>query len=261
MKTLKILLVSIVINGCSQHFGPGYSFSLFQNTVNNKLAQAIENNNYKEAKDILKNDTAVRINLQEPFYGQTLLNLSVGNDKPDFVKLLLENNADLTIPDTTGFAPLHTAADLINSRTHSAEIIKTLLQHGANPNTPALINKDANGNTAKHLPLMDAVVNLECTKILLDYGADLYYKDSLDYAVWSSILSHDLNNSESIYVAKYVIIDKKHSPPNPIFYTTPGLIPRDIFFLLKKFKTYGDADKEKAKQEIIDFLQKQKDNK
>ena len=154
----RIILLFFVFDtlcGCSQDYGPGYKFSLFKNTVNWSLAQAVEKENIAEIESILKNDPSIKINLQEGLYGQTLLNLAVGNDKPISTKTLLEHGADFNISDTFGYAPLHTASNLIGSRKHSAEIIKILLEHGANPNAIAIINKD---NPGKYVPLMDARV-------------------------------------------------------------------------------------------------------
>jgi len=262
MKKMKhFILILFIINtlsGCSQDYGqdygPGYKFELFKNTSNWNLARAIEKDDYNKIENILKNDSNVKVNLQETVWGQTLLNLAVGNDKPRAVKILLEHVADPNIPDSLGYPALHQAAELINSRKHSAEIIKTLLEHGADPNLIALTDKVNNIPGNEYLPLMGAVGNLECAKLLLNHGANMYFKDSLDYSIWRIMLSDDLNNSESILVAKYLIVDKKMAVPNPIFFSIPSGHPRDIYYLLQNFKTHNNSEKEKAKNEILHYL-------
>jgi hypothetical protein len=238
------LFIIIIFSGCNQDYGPGYQFDLFKSTKNWELAKAVEKENAQQIQSIIGEDNSVNVNLQESLYGNTLLHLAIGNDKLLSTKILLQNGADLNIADSFGLFPLHEAASLIGSRKNSAEIIKLLLDHGANPNKIAFVNKS---NSSEYLPLMAAVQNLECTKLLLEHGANLYYKDSLGYPLWSSIFLLDGNNSESIYVAKYLIIDKKMTVPNPVFYTVPNHLPRDIYFLLEKFNTHEDAEKQKLK--------------
>lgn len=250
-KNFLLLLILNTMYGCSQIYGPGYQFSLFKNTVNWELAQAVESENVGQIEEILKKDNVVKINLQDSVYGQTLLNLAVGNDKPVSTKLLLEHGASFAISDNSGFAPIHTATTLIGSRKYSAKIIRILLEHGADPNAIAIVNKN---NPSKYVPLMDAVTNLECAKILIEHGANVYYKDSLDYPVWTSILAQDTKNSESIFVAKYLIVDKKKVVPDPVFYIIPNNIPRSASFLIKEFDTNGDIQKQKAKDEILKYL-------
>ena len=250
-KIMLILFILDTMYGCSQSYGPGYQFSLFKNTVNWELAQAVKRENVAQIEAILKNDAVVKMNLQDSVYGQTLLNLAVGNDKPVSTKLLLEHGANYAISDNSGFAPIHTATTLIGSRKYSAEIIKILLIHGADPNAIAIINKN---NPSKYVPLMDAVKNIECAKLLIEYGANIYYKDSLDYPIWTSMLVQDTKNSESIFVAKYLIVDKKKVVPDPVFYTIPNNIPRSASFLIKEFDTNGDIQKQKAKDEILKAL-------
>ena len=242
--------MTLAFYGCSQDLGPGNNFELFKNTANWPLAQTIIERDYKKLETILNKENSVKINLQEPVYNQTLLNISIGNYNITAVKILLNHGANINIPDTFGFPALHKAVMELNSKKNSVEIIKLLIEHGANPNSVALINN----HKSKYLPLMGAIVNLDATKILLDHGADLYYRDSLDYPIWSIMLGGDLYNSENIYVAKYVIVDKQMSIPNPVFYTTPSGIPRDIHYLLEKFDTHGDIKKQKTKSEILNYL-------
>lgn len=252
-KILLLLLILDTMYGCSQNYGPGYQFSLFKNTVNWKLAQAIERENENEIRIILEKDPNVLVDLRDSVYGQTLLNLAVGNDKIVSTKLLLTHIANSAIANELGFTPIHTAALLIGSRKYSAKILEILLANGADANAIAVINKS---NPSKYVPLMDAVKNLECAKLLIEYGADLYYRDSLNYPVWTSMLVNDTKNSESIFFAKYLIVDKKKTIPDPVFYTIPNNIPRSARFLVQKFDTHGDIKKQQAKDEIMNVIKK-----
>lgn len=253
-KIFLLILIIASVSSCSQDLGPGYKFDLFKNTSNWNLAQALEKEDIKQIENLFKKDTAIKINLQESVYGNTLLNLCVGNDKLKATEILLLHGANFKIPDSLGFMPIHEVVQSIEQKKHSPEILKLLLKYGADPNQIALIRNNNGNKSNKYLPLMGAVESLECTKILLDHGGDLYYKDSLDYPIWSAMLEGDLNFSENIYVAKYIIIDKKMPIPNPIFYTIPNRNPRDIKFLLEKFDTHNDDKKKKAKDEILLYI-------
>lgn len=87
------------------------------------------------------------------------------------VRFLLKHGADVNniqgIDGTDGKSPLIHAIEVHHL---NLELIKLLLQHGANPNH---LNKDAEGDLNK-TPLCIAIAraNLELVKLLLDYRAD-----------------------------------------------------------------------------------------
>jgi ankyrin repeat protein len=205
-------------------------------------------------KKIIKQNSKININLKENAYGNTLLNLAVGNDKPIAVKILLENGADFNLADTFGYAPIHNTMILIGSRRHSAEILKLLLKQGCNPNLLAKTKNSADDkNPSIYTPLMGAIGNLECTKILLDSGADLYYKIDTEYLIWRQLLINDLNNSESIFVLEYIIVNKKMKIPFPIYYSRAGK-KVGIMELITRFDVYKDIRKKNAKNRILNYL-------
>ena len=109
-------------SGCSQNFGPGYSFELFKNTPNWELAKAVKNENEKEIIKLIK-QKKVDINLQEPHFGNTLLLLAIGNDKLIATKVLLEAGADVNIADAENNKPIHEATRFINLKKNSFDII------------------------------------------------------------------------------------------------------------------------------------------
>ncbi|MDE1191740.1 MAG: ankyrin repeat domain-containing protein [Arachidicoccus sp.] len=250
------VLLGIILSACSQSesLGPGYEFSLFKNTPNAALAKAAEDEDTNDINRILKGK-GVNINYQEPQYGNTVLSLAVSNGKVKSVKALLDHGANFNILDSNHFAAIHEATNMIDLRRNVSQILSLLLQYGANANMPS---DTANGYDILkfYLPLMGAVTNLECTRLLLSYKANFYYKIDEDYPVWTNLLIYDAPFDENIFVAKYLLIDKQMKMPDTIFYTMPDHKPVRALDLLKKFKVYDDPEKIKAKQEILDYLNK-----
>lgn len=254
---IRLLLMCISIStlaACSQNLGPGYEFSLFDNTQNFTLAKAVENEDTAKIKKLI---TKSNINLREPKYGVTLLELAVANGKLNSVKVLLEEGTDINISDFANSKPIHEATKFIKERKNSFEILNLLLQYGANPNDTALQNDKGYFNF--YVPLLGAIEDIECTKLLLKNGANPYIKKDSSYIIWEAILEDDVK--DGIYVAHYLIVDKQMTIPNPITYSIPNKNPLDIFYFLNKETFRNNSNKEKAKQEIIDYLNKTKSEK
>ena len=249
---IQLFLICILIStlpACSQSSGPGYQFSLFNDTQNADLAKAVEKEDTLEIKNLIAESD---VNFREPKYGVTLLELAIANGKLRSVKTLLEEGADINISDFSNSKPIHEATKFINETKNSVEILDLLLQYGANPNDTALQNNT--GFFDFYIPLMGAVKNIECTKLLLKYNANLYIKKDSSYLIWERFLEDDTN--DGIYVARYLIIDRQMAIPNPITYSIPNKNPLDIFYFLKKENFRKDSSKEKTKQEIIEYLNK-----
>ncbi len=85
----------------------------------------------------------------------------VEEDSCEITRLLLENGADVSLGELSGFSPLHTAVGM-----HNAKATKILIDAGADPNTSW-----SDGAT----PLMDAATRgpIEIAELLLDAGADV----------------------------------------------------------------------------------------
>ncbi|RIB25201.1 ankyrin repeat-containing domain protein [Gigaspora rosea] len=77
------------------------------------------------------------------------------------VKALINGGADVNIQDNAGLTPLHEAVSA-----HNYEIVKYLLEAGANPNIGESENVDTPLHDACSLGYHDIVT------ILIDYGAD-----------------------------------------------------------------------------------------
>jgi len=252
-KVIFSILLLINIISCGQHndFGPGYQFSLFESTPIRELAYAVEQEDSAKILNLIKTGK-YDINFIEPKYHTTLLWLAVGNDKYTSAKILLENKANPNIKDSWGYSPILAACQFSELRNHSLEMVRLLIKYGAsvNDSLPQVNGKD----TVDYIvPLSFSTSNLECTKILLENKANLYICCDNNYSVWYSIF---LNGYENIFVAKYLIIDRKMPIPNPIAVSTIKKIPQDIYFFLNHYDSHGDPKKGKAKQEILAYLKK-----
>jgi uncharacterized protein len=126
--------------------------------------------------------------------GTTPLVLAIMNSHYDTAALLLEKGANPNIGDTAGMAALYTAVDMNTltevygrpprktaDRLSSLELIRKLLEHGANPNgqlkSPALQRAHTPGDRnlgEGATPLMRAARNGDAAgmRVLLDHGAD-----------------------------------------------------------------------------------------
>ena len=237
---------------CSQDFGPGYRFDLFKNTPNWELAKAVEKENKTEIKKLITQGK-LNINLQESKFGETLLLLAVGNDKLISTKALLEEGANVNIKDFVHGSPIDEATFLINQKKNTVDILKLLIKHGANVND-TFVKKKNNDTVSTYTPLVGGCSNLECAKLLLSNGANPYVQTNNTYLVWFTMLTNYFD--ESIYVLKHIIVDKKMAIPNLITINFPNKRPLDIFYLLNKENFRTDTNKQKVKQEILDYLHK-----
>lgn len=252
MKKLAFLisLITFTFQSCTQSFGPGYEFELFKNTPNWELAKAVKSEDEDAINSILK-DKNININLQEPTFGGTILMLAVGNEKLKSARLLLENGANQNIKDIYGNAAIHEATKSISLKKYAPEMLELLLKFGADPNNISIVI-NGQDSSSSYLPLMGAIEDIESTKILLNYGANLYYSRNERYPIWENLLIQ--NSPDEITVAKYLIIDKKMRVPNPILFTIPDHSPIDIIMLLNRLDFSGDSHRLKIKEEILNYL-------
>jgi hypothetical protein len=149
------------------------------------VAIAMHHDKGKKATDLIKELVRVRgvspnATLSSPF-GEfskvTALHFAYGREYPsrtsEIVKLLLELGANPNARDAEGRTPLHMERGAMPSK------IKALLAAGANPNA-----RDAEGRT----PLFYHVGHPDCVKLLLRAGADPYAKDKKGDTPLRSIL-------------------------------------------------------------------------
>lgn len=249
-----IFIISCTAMACSQNqkLGPGYQFDLFKNTPNWELAKAVDIEDTVAIKKLIKDDS-LDINLQEPRFGNTLLCLAVENDKLISTKALLEMGANLNIANFEKYKPIHEATRFISLKKNTLQILKLLIHYGANVND-TLVQRKGSDTVYFEVPLMNACQNLACAKLLLEHGANVYIKNNNSYPIWFVALIDHFKDDEGIYFVKYVVIDKKMPIPDPIAYSLDGEKPINIFNLLADNTFKEDIKRQKARQDILDYL-------
>lgn len=152
---------------------------------------------YQKSADILKNSKKNNINARNKD-GKTPLIAAF--TKPDKLKQLIKQGADVNFPDLNGRTPLMTAVYPVQH-----ESIKILLEAGANPN---LHSKD--GKTA----LMIHIDKPETIELLIKYKADVNAQDKFDRTpLWYVTVFNKLDVFKVLikHKANPNIIDKRDS--------------------------------------------------
>ncbi len=222
---LLVVAMNFMISSCwpQNDAGPGYRWELFKGTPEWELAKAAQKEDTSKIYEIIKQGS-VNINYREPKYGQTILILAIANNDVNSVDALLKSGADVNVRNSVGNQAIHEACTSPNLRSHSLEIIKLLVNHGAD------VNAVSAGTPT--VPLAGTSSSLACTKLLLDHGANLYFVDKdRTYTVWFFLLlAVDEKNMD---LAKYIIVDRKMLVPNPIAYSLAHE-PLDIYTILSR---------------------------
>jgi len=101
--------------------------------------------------------------------GVTGVHVAAEEGHLECVELLIEAGADVTVLDEEERTPL-----LLAVKGNYGEVASTLIKAGADPNTPYV---DDEGES--HNLLMDSIIveNADFALLLIEHGADLYYKD------------------------------------------------------------------------------------
>ena len=112
-------------------------------------------------------------NFQDDF-GRTPLRLAVEMGHLGIIRMLFQRNADIHIQDKFGLTPLHKAVSRHIFDHNSLQVVRFLLEHGANPNA-----RDNRRRTPLHLwPFhLEVSIRPEPARILLAHGADLEAED------------------------------------------------------------------------------------
>jgi ankyrin repeat protein len=138
-------------------------------------------------------DAGVDLNTPDPD-GSTALVLAIINAHFDLAAMLAEKGADPNVADTTGMAALYAAVDMhtlgpmlsrpgpkVTDKLDAVDLVKVLLQHGANPNVrlkrPIIGRHHDSGDASLGegtTPLIRAAktVDVPIIRALLDGGAD-----------------------------------------------------------------------------------------
>jgi len=247
MIRIKFFHLSIMLNGlvaCAQSkdFGPGYRFELFKNTLNWDLAKAVERQDTSEITKLIKSGKC-NVDLREPKFGNTLLLLAVGNDKFLSAKALLQNGANVNKRDSMGRSAIIEATRFIYLKQNTLETLKQLLDYGGSAND-SIIQVKNRDTIDYYAVLQGATSDLECTKVLIEHGGNLYINYDNSFPVWIHMLVTAYD--DNIFVAKYLIIDKKMPIPNPIAFSVSKKEPQDIYHFLEFYNPRTDTSKQKA---------------
>ncbi|GLB49844.1 hypothetical protein Y10_22120 [Neptunitalea sp. Y10] len=248
---------------------PGFRFSNFEKTPNWELALAVKNNNVREIEKQIK-DYNVSIDFQDPKYHMTLLALAIVNDKKDAFDCLLKHraNPNLVIGNYYDITPFMCSIEY-NQKCNNY-YFETLLKNGGKPNFE--IEYNHNGRIRKSSPLLlaikanDEVGNfcVEMVKELCEKGADM---DTYEYDKMTDfqegVIYYCLFH-KNMLALRYFIIEKGITIPEYV-YTTGGAGQSTIRYytleeMLKKdsFKFNLYRANEKAKQDVLDYLEKEK---
>jgi ankyrin repeat protein len=251
MGTIVAIQLFVTASIAQPSFGPGYKWELFKHTPVWDLVEAVAAEDTTSIYSILDKGK-INIDFQEPKFGMTPFLLAVSNSKIRSAEALLKAGAKIEIKDSLGEEAIHLACEFIQLKSHPLEMIRLLIKYGANVNAVA-----KRGSFS--VPLEGAVASPTCTKLLLEHGANPYYRDADDsifkiYDVWINLLSHPFDSS--IFVAKYMIMERKLKIPNPITLSLAKHRPLDVFYFLNGLRFNGNMEKEQTKKELIAYLHK-----
>ncbi|MGX7688114.1 ankyrin repeat domain-containing protein [Flectobacillus roseus] len=146
----------------------GSDYRLFQDTKAWELTKKIREDDIENIVSIIKKDTSL-LNFQEETRGTTLLMISILHRQTEIVKLLLEAGANPNLYDKNGTSAIIMAC---RDKELNATIIQDLLNNGANVNDME-IGKRREGNTTRDFPLITASRsgNLPLVIFLVSQGA------------------------------------------------------------------------------------------
>lgn len=224
----------------------GNDYRLFQQTPIWDLANAVEDENTAEIKQIISKNKNL-IDYPDPKYGNTLLSLAVSNNQLVSVKKLLELGADPNKHDKyEGSTPVIDAC-----LSSDPEILKLLLYFGGDPNSTqnAPLEEDSLLHQERTFALRKAAAyDIRYVKLLVEAGADVNKTDSLynEGALETAIIQD--NFEIALYLLKNgADYKKKMSGTNEI----PKV---DILYLLRLSIVPLDSKTHSQKIQVIDFL-------
>ena len=249
-----------------------YDFDNFKATPLWELAQAARADDVTKIKQILK-DKKLEIDLEDPEYKQTLLALSIQNQKKNaFLELLNEGaNPNELVGNPKDATPFIYA--IWNVEKCNLFYVENMLQHGANPNLE-IKNPQPESYFTNSFPLLVAIDNqigscLDLIKLLVDNNADIKccYKQP-NSELCTGVIAETLitNNMEAL---KYFVVEKKIVIPDTVIILGEGEKSTQEAFglraiLTSKYCKYEDFEREgkkydrsqlrKTRDEILEYL-------
>lgn len=244
---------------------------IWNETPVQNLASAVNNQNVKQIEKLAKEQPDI-INYQESQFGMTLLLWSVGMEKYEAAKALLECGADPNIIGTwEGGTALYRAAGysfIDTDAKKDAKYVKLLLEYGADPNIGFIGNDHNNSDEIGTTPLMASIgCGIEKTKALVEVGADINYR--LPSGKTASIMALDMGGPnttfEAMLYAHYLIVEKgaKVTEPYSAFLGYSSTIDtsdtsrRYPVEILRNWIPRLDSEGYKIKMEIVEEFARQ----
>lgn len=246
-------LIVIILTGCN--FTPsrltGGNIRLWEDTPAWSLAKAVRYGDTIRIKKILAKGM-VSVDYREPTYGKSLLHWAVWHNKADMIKFLLNQGADIHLRDYwSGHSPIVLASRYPEI---NVEIVRLLLENGANPNDVACENDSVfEGRIRSNdTPLTEAARDdLVKTKMLIEAGADPYYccEPGRNALCEAAIQNH-------CEIVEYLLFDCSIDPSRSFLITIDRgdtLQLRDILDLIPQ--NYREVEENKAVlQRIYQYL-------
>ncbi|MES2410098.1 MAG: hypothetical protein V4535_01505 [Bacteroidota bacterium] len=222
-KIVLILCLTSVLYSCAFNLEQdGFNFDNFKETPLWELAKAVRSDDASEIKRILKNNK-LEIDLKEPKYYQTLLELAIQNHKRNAFLELLKSGASpnelLGNPqDATPF--IDAIWDVENC---DLFYVENMLMHGANPNLE-IKNPKPGYYFQNRFPLLVAIgINdgngndcLPLIRLLVDNGANINYCYKQSFSdICEGVITESLRSS-SMETLKYFVVEKKIAIPDTV---------------------------------------------
>ncbi len=228
----------------------GNDYRLFQGTPAWALAKAVEDRDTSEIKRQVQ-EKGVKIDFQEPRFGNTLLMMAVVNSAYESAKILLKLGADPNLENAyRGSTAMIDAANNDNP-----DYLKLLLGHKGDPNAiEAAPIKD--GDVARETALNKAISykdinNLERVKCLVEAGANINYFNDGNPAYTDLPLADALKHNKMDVVL--YLLQKGAKYKITMYRTVDG---QDVYILqaLRKSVLDLNSPEYQKKLEVIAFL-------
>jgi ankyrin repeat protein len=193
-----------------------YRFEYFSNTKANELAKATRKEDSEEINRILDANPEL-LNFIEPQYGYNLLMVSVLEGKNKSIIALLNHGADPNLKNTkSGMSAFHMSCDKFGED-RDLEIVKLLINNGANINEPIKYNRNDGIYCVTPLDLSVDISSQEQRDelfyFLIDSGADIDFicTDSTEMLFRSCMMK------ERMDLAKFLILEKNCLIPKIVY--------------------------------------------
>lgn len=263
-----IVLMATILLSCGAKNVQNYEvtdYEIFYDTPIWELAKFVESEDVESIKGFL-NANPELIDYQENKFGVNLLMWSVGMEKYESAKVLLECGSDPNIQSfVDGETPLYQAAGFswIDSDFDAdSKFVRLLLKYGADPNiTYGGLDESVLKSFVEptSTPLMHSIGRgIDKTKSLVEAGANLNFSNENGMTVAVISLLHQ----NYIEYAHYLIVEKKAIVTEPYFYRssfTKTDVSENFYpvWLLRKLIFDLDSEEYVMKMEIVEEFSRQ----